>query len=103
MIFHHYCIQNVNDGIQIQVYHINESVNHSSWCILVKVKKKVRKSQAQFREKLRKLKLRQNNDVPIKKCVLWQYNLPFSQNILQHFACSQQEDHFSSVYASFVK
>ena len=46
---------------------INESLNHSSQFISVKVKKKLRKSQAQFREKLRKLRLRQNNDFLIKK------------------------------------
>ena len=46
---------------KIQVYTINnESVNHSSQFISVKIKKNLRKSQAQFREKLRKLRLRQN-------------------------------------------
>jgi len=41
-MFRRYCIQNVKDGIQIQVYNIiNESVNHSSQFILVKVKKKL--------------------------------------------------------------
>ena len=46
-IFHHYCIQNVKDGIQIQVYNINnECVNHFSQFILVKVKKNLRKFQA---------------------------------------------------------
>ena len=55
-VFRRYCIQNVKDGIQIQVYNIsNESVNHSSQFISVKVKKNLRKSQAQFREMLRKL------------------------------------------------
>ena len=67
-VFRHYCIQNVKDGIQIQVYNImNESVNHSSQFISVKVKKNLRKSQAQFREKLRKLRLRQNTGFLIKK------------------------------------
>ena len=69
-MFRCYCIQNVKDGIQIQVYNINnESVNHFSQFMSVKVKKNVRKSQAQFREKLRKLRLRQNNDFLIKKKV----------------------------------
>ena len=37
-IFRRYCIQNVKDGIQIQVYNIsNEIVNHFSQFILVKV------------------------------------------------------------------
>ena len=50
-IFRHYCIQNVKDGIRIQVYNINnESVNHFSQFISVKVKTNLRKSQAQFRE-----------------------------------------------------
>ena len=67
-IFRRYCIHNVKDGIQIQVYNIiNESENHSSQFISVKVKKNLRKSQAQFRGKIRKLRLRQNVDFLIKK------------------------------------
>ena len=63
-----YCLHNVKNGIQIQVYNIiNDSVNHPSQFISVKVKKNLRKSQDQFREKLRKLRLRQNNDFLIKK------------------------------------
>ena len=39
-LFRSYCIQNVKDGIQIQVYNIiSENVNHSSQFISVKVKK----------------------------------------------------------------
>ena len=69
-IFRWYCIQNVKDGIQIQVYNINnESVNHFSQFTSVNVKKNLRKSQAQFREKLRKLRLRQNYGFLIKKRV----------------------------------
>ena len=61
-IFRRYCIRNVKDGSQIQVYNINnESVNHFSQLFSVKVKKNVRESQAQFREKLMKLRLRQND------------------------------------------
>ena len=56
------------NGIQIQVYNINnESVNHFSQFVSVTVKKKLRKFYAQFREKLRKLRLRQNNYFLIKK------------------------------------
>ena len=52
MIFRYYCIQNVTDWLQIRVYKINnESVTHFSQLISVKVKKHVRKSEAQFREK----------------------------------------------------
>jgi len=70
LAFRRYCSQNVKDGIQIQVYNIsNESVNHSIQFISEKVKKKLRKSQAQFRDMLRKLRLRQNNDFLIKKNV----------------------------------
>ena len=59
-----------NDGIQIQVYNIkNESVNHFSQFISVTVRKNLRKSQAQFREKLRKMRLRQNNGYLTKKNV----------------------------------
>ena len=67
-MFRRYCIQNVKDGIQIKVYNINnESVNNFGQFILVKVTRNLRKSQAQFREKLRKLRLRQNNDFLLKK------------------------------------
>ena len=45
----------------------NERVNHFSQFIPVKVKKNLRKSQAQYREKLRKLRLRQNYGFLIKK------------------------------------
>ena len=63
-----YCLQNVKDGIQIPVYNINnEILNHCSQLISEKVKKNLRKSEAQFREMLRKLRLRQNNDFLIKK------------------------------------
>ena len=61
-VFCRYCIQNVKVGIQIQVYNINnDSVNYFSQFISVKVEKKLRKSQAQFRENLRKLRLSQND------------------------------------------
>ena len=51
-----YFIQNVKDGIQIPVYKINnECVTHFSQFILVKVKENLRKSQVQFRKKLRKI------------------------------------------------
>ena len=69
-------MQNVKDGIQIQVHNIiNESVKYSSQFISVKVKKNLRKSQAQFGEKLRKLRLRQNNDFLIKKIVYSKFEL----------------------------
>jgi len=61
--YRRYCIQNANDRIQIQVQNSNnESVHHFSQFTSVKVKKNSRKSQAQFREKSRKLRIRQNND-----------------------------------------
>ena len=58
--------------MQIQVCNVdNEGVNHFSQFISVKVKKSLRKSQAQFREKLRELRLRQNDSFLRKKtCVL---------------------------------
>ena len=69
-IFRRYFIQNVKDGIQIQVYNVNnESVNHFSQLISVKVKKNLRKSHAQFREKLRKLRLSKNDGFLIKRIV----------------------------------
>ena len=73
LIFHHNCIQNVKDGIQIQVYNVrNECLTHfSHQFISEKVKKNITKSQAQFREKLRKLRLRQNYSFLITKtCML---------------------------------
>ena len=58
-VFRRYYIQNVKDGIQIQVHNVSkESVSHFNQFVSVKVKKNIRKSQAQFREKLRRLKLR---------------------------------------------
>ena len=42
-------------------------VNHFSQLILVKVKKNLRTFQAQFREKLRKLRFKQSNGFLIKK------------------------------------
>ena len=47
----------------------NEILTHFSQFISEKVKKKLRKSRAQFREKLRKLKLRQNYGFLMKKNV----------------------------------
>ena len=53
--------------MQIPVYNINnKSVSHFSQFISVEVKKNLTKSQAQFREKLRKLRLRQNDGFLIK-------------------------------------
>ena len=50
-MFPHYCIQNTIGGIQIQVCNINnEIVNIFGYFILVIAKKKLRKSQAQFRK-----------------------------------------------------
>ena len=74
-VFRRYCIQNVKDGTQIQVYNIiNDSLHHSSQFISVKVKKHLRKSQAQCWEKLRKLSLRQNNDCLIEKMCIFLQN-----------------------------
>ena len=56
--------------MQIQVYNINnESLNHFSQFISLKVKTNLRKLEAQSQEKLRKLSLKQNNGFPIKKHV----------------------------------
>ena len=50
-----YYIENVKDGVHIQVYMVNkESVTHVNQFISAKVAKILRKSQAQVREKLRK-------------------------------------------------
>ena len=63
-----YSIENVKDGIQLQVYNINNrSVNHFSQFTSVKVTTNFKKSQAQFQEELGKLRLRQNDGFLIKK------------------------------------
>ena len=63
-----YCIKNVKDGIQIGVYKLSkENVTNFSQFISIKVKGILRKSQAQFKEKLRKLKLMQNDLYITKK------------------------------------
>ena len=68
LILQIYYIQNVKDGIEIRVCTISkESLNHFSQFISVKVKKILRKSQAQFRRKFRKLRLRQNGGFLTKK------------------------------------
>ena len=62
----------MKDGIQIRVCTINkESVAHVSQFISDIVKKNWRRSQAQFWEKLRKLRLRQNDGFLIKN-VYWE-------------------------------
>ena len=56
----------------MQVYNINNDIaNHSGQYILVTVKKNLRKSRAQFREKLRKLRFRQNDGFLIKKRIVF--------------------------------
>jgi len=73
----------LKDGIQIQVYNISsESVNHFNQFISVKVKKNLAKSQAQFREKLRKLKLRQNYGFLINKIIFRIILNYFGPNVL---------------------
>ena len=53
-IFRCYCIEKFNNGFQIEVYNINnENVSQFSQIISVKVKTNLRKSLAQFWEKLR--------------------------------------------------
>ena len=55
-MFLYYCIQNLKGGIQSRVYKINEdSLTHSNQFISVKVNKILRESQAQFREKVKKI------------------------------------------------
>ena len=67
-MFHQYCILDVKGGTQVRVYKINnESVIYFSQFISVKEKKYLGKSLAQFREKLGKLRLRQNDSFLIKK------------------------------------
>ena len=67
-IVRYYYIQIVKDGVKIRVYMINkESVTQFCQFISVTVKGTLRKSQAQFREKLRKLRLRPNYCFYIRK------------------------------------
>ena len=83
-IFGHYCIQNVEDGIQNRVYKIDkESVTHFSQFVSVTVKKILRKSQTQFQEKLRKLRLWKNYGFVIKRmCNYDVINLYVSKSII---------------------
>ena len=58
----HGCIQNVKDGIHIRVYRMNrDRVSILSSLFRNSFKRISGKSQAQFREKLRKLRLRNMN------------------------------------------
>ena len=69
LILQHYFIQNVKNGVQTQVCTIDkETVTHLSQFILVELKKSLRKSQTQLREKLRNLRLRQDDSLE-KKCL----------------------------------
>ena len=62
------------DGSQVQVYNVNnESVNHVSQFIPLNVKKILRKSKAEYREKFRKLRHRQNDGFLLKKRVSCSY------------------------------
>ena len=66
--FHHYCFQFVKDGSQVQVYNSNNKcLTHFSQFISEKIRKNLRKPQAQFRGKLRKLRLWQNCGFLVKK------------------------------------
>ena len=66
-IFRDCSIQNIEDGTQIRVYKIFEGVVNFSKFISVKVKENLRKSQPQFQDKFRKMKLRHNDRFLIKK------------------------------------
>ena len=60
-------LDNVKDRVQIQVYRINkETVTQFSQFISEKVKKSLRKSQAKFWEKLRKVRFRPNDGFLVK-------------------------------------
>ena len=64
---HHNYIQNDKDRFQVRVYTINKEImTHFSQFTSIKVMKILGKSQAQFREKLRKPRLRQNDAILIK-------------------------------------
>ena len=66
--FHHYCFQFVKDGSQVQVYNSNNKcLTHFSQFISEKIRKNLRKPQAQFRGKLRKLRHWQNCGFLVKK------------------------------------
>ena len=54
----------------------NKIVTQFGQFILIKVKKNSRKSRAQFREKLRKLRLKQNNDFVIKSTCIPRRGIP---------------------------
>ena len=59
LVFRRNYIQHVKDGIQIQVYNINnESVNHFSQFISEKLRKIFKNLRLNFGKSLRKLRLR---------------------------------------------
>ena len=67
LVFRCYCTPYGKDGIQIQVYNANnEIVNHFSQFISVKGYDKLKKILGSIWEKLRKLRLRQNDGFLIK-------------------------------------
>ena len=66
----HYYIQNVKDGIQIGAYKTNkESVAHFRQFISVKVKETLRKLEAQFSGKIKKIEAQEKCWFSYKKNV----------------------------------
>ena len=67
-IFRRYCIQNVKDGIQIQVYNFNnESVDHFKQFISVKVKK----ISGSISRKVNKMEAQAKSRFPYKKACIF--------------------------------
>ena len=84
-MLHHYFIQNIKDGILIRAYNvIKESVANFSQFISVKVKKVLKTSQTQFRKKLRKLRIRQNDGFLKRNVYCKRMNVTLFTNDLNH-------------------
>ena len=93
----------LKDGLQIQVCNVsNECLTHFSQCYFSKVKKYLRKSQAQFREKLRKLRLTQNYDFLIKRRVFSLCFRSLRKNLFMKWSMLISGNTFLGMHCVFV-
>ena len=96
---HNYSFQNVKDGIQIRACTISkERVAHFCQFISVKIKKILGKSQAKFRERLRKLKLKQNDGLLIK--IVYYNSFIMIQVLFFYRSLSKDQIIFNSLFST---
>ena len=102
-MFRCYCIHNVKNRIKIQIDYLNnESVSHSSHFMSVKVRNYLRNSQAQFREMLRKLCLRQNDGFLIKNMGMNFRMITTTSNIVDVLPLFTYFTHFCPLFSEFL-